>query len=300
MNEELLEFYSNVFIAARAEERYSPFIKMLYNMLEIGYGERYLTKIYNLEIDDACSVVGVLEKYVIDCVYTELQRMGITIDETYAFNHPNAASYFLDFILDGVENCEDPDGLLQILSGEQQTSEKLDVAVKHVYDVPEFVEFNELFLRVSDRFITILTNNLEVIISDNEEAMDADDEEELPFKRRLALYIKRFPQNPEAVLFYNLDSKSPVEPLYDVLSYGHDEYTDLELCVIYTTGIAVMLSKTYDEAYGMAHTIMERIQPDEDLNPFKVLGDVNVALRDIYSSYAELYEGVSDEEDTIH
>ena len=61
-----------------------------------------------------------------------------------------------------------------------------------------------------------------------------------------------------------------------------------------------MVSSTYNEAYGKAHGILERIQPEDDVNPLVVLSTVNVALKDIYSSYAELYtEGIDDEQDTV-
>lgn len=302
MNEELLEYYSNIFIEARAEERYTPFIRMLYNLLELGYGERYFSKIYDMEIDDVVSSVSVLERMVVDCLYTELKKLGIEIDAEATYNKPTGASLLLDFILEGLENTEESEMVYNILCSELRNVDKLDTAVKAVYDVPEHVDLSDILISVDERFMIILLNSIEMILNDLEESQGSEEvsDVELAYRRRMALYLKRFPQNPETSVFYNTDPKANIEVLYDTLSYEHDEFQPEELCAIYTAGLTVMVSSTYNEAYGKAHEILERIQPDDDVNPLVVLSTVNVALKDIYSSYAELYtEGVDDEQDTV-
>ena len=132
MNEELLEYYSNIFIEARGEGRYTPFIRLLYNLLELGYGERYFSKIYDMEIDDVTTSVPILEQMVVDCLYTELKKLGIEIDTEATYNKPTGGSLLLDFILEGLENTEEPEMVYNILCSELRNVDKLDAAVKAV------------------------------------------------------------------------------------------------------------------------------------------------------------------------
>lgn len=279
MNDELFEYYSNLLIDSRAEQRFYPLLGLLNNLLELGYGERYLCQIYNMEIDNANDHIDAVEKMIISAFETEMLRMGVQINPDYAYTRPSSANYLLSAILEDIENHEDPERLYNFICGDNPGSYELESMLRAIY-AEDSIELTELIVSMSPRFLVFIRNALEGKIEEENNASEDD----LPFRQRVSMFIRRFPQNPEVVAFYNFDPNQDISILYDNLPYGIEGYTDYELCVIYTTGLSILASSTYDEAYGIAYEILERIMPPEELNELKVLGDVNEALFDIYDA----------------
>lgn len=228
----------------RTEPRADAIISMIELLVE---NDRIDGLEYNVGIDkevrdDPGTVVPLVEAYVAKEFRRWAGTMRIALSTEGIYKYPAHALRLMEFILDYVDDHEDPDSLLTMaLSGEPPTF-VLENMTRFAFADPA-IHLEEVIERVDPAVMMAITNILSVR---SKEGMTS--EHDAPRFSRMATYVRTFPDMPDAALYMEAPVTTTPDDLISqmVKTEGMDEATFL---IRNSVGMAVFYHPDYATAF---------------------------------------------------
>lgn len=273
--------YIEMIIRNRAEPRAKAIVSMVKMLID---NDRIDGLEYNVGIDkevrdDPGTVVPLVEAYVAKEFRRWAGTMRIALSTEGVYKYPGHAVRLMEFILDYVDEHEDPDSLLTMALSGEPPAFVLENMTRFAYGDPG-IHLEEIIERVDPAVMLAITN----ILSVRSKEGSVSEHDYVRFSR-LATFVRTFPDMPDAELYMEAPITTAVDDLMSqmVKSEGMDE---AQFLIRNAVGMAVFYHANHDEAFAQLEHYFDMLNAG---------GADRMALLEVAASHLRtIYEAVDD------
>lgn len=247
--------YAAVLTVNRHTDRAAPMLDLVSLGMDYGYDVALSDVYYNPSADPGDETIR-LEAIIVKCAVALGNRLGVGLNPQQVYHKPKETVRILHGLLVAFEEFDDSDALYGIVMSGETPEYILENVCRYVYGDAN-IHFEDLVETVGPRVMTVLRNFLSASALDEQKG----DNDYLRIGR-VAAFLRVFPQNPSAFVFLNLPQSPDLTVVQQSLIFDDEDYTDDEYLTMYSVGLSIIESDTYEDAYAVLSDNLDKLNTD--------------------------------------